>query len=299
MRIYRHITVNGVQLETFPVKRELSMEAYLIDNEQVLALDDDVFGNVEVIAAEVPLERVRKNKDGEGRIDILASYSDQYVAIVELKLGEVDRAALDQLEEYLSEKAQLVSTYKDTFGADSSPNPKWIGVLVGSSIAPDFAKLFRDGYQTVVDRIPVAALTLQRFRGWEGSVLVTTDSYFKLPGAKDLTKYLCDGKTLGKGRLVLVVVKRYVASHPEITFAQLEKAFPKSVQGALGVVSTLDQANDIYARDERRRHFLNPGDLMELRDGPAAVCSQRGIGNIDAFIERAAELGFAVRPVTG
>lgn len=298
MRIYRHITANDVQLEAFPFRRELSMEAYLIDNEQVLALDEDVFTNVEVIAAEVPLERVRKNKDGDGRIDILATYSDEYVAIVELKLGEVDQAALDQLEEYLSERAQLVSKYKNTFGTDSSPNPKWIGVLVGSSIAPDFAKRFRDGYQTGVDRIPVAALTVQRFRGSDGSVLVTTDSHFKLPGGRDTSKYLFEGKTLGKGRLVLAVVKRYVASHPETTFAQLEKAFPKSLQGGLGVVATLDQANDVYARDERRRHFLNRDDLMELQDGPAAVCSQWGIGNIDAFRKRAAELGFAIQPVT-
>jgi hypothetical protein len=29
--------------------------------------------------------------------------------------------------------------------------------------------------------------------------------------------------------------------------------------------------HDVYAVDEWRRHFLNPGDLIKLRDGPAAV----------------------------
>jgi len=299
MKIYRHITVNDVRLEAFPFKRELSMEAYLIDNEQVLALDDDIFSNAEVIAAEVQLERVRKNKGGDGRIDILATYSDEYVAIVELKLGEVDQSALDQLEEYLSERAQLVAKYKNALGNDSSPNPKWIGILVGSRIDPVFAKRFRDGYQTLADQIPVAAMTLQRFRGSDGSVLVTTDSYFKLPGAKDATKYLFEGKTLGKGRLILAVVKRYVALNPDISFAQLEKSFPKSLQGSIGVVATLAQANDVYARDERPRHFLNTGDMIELQDGPVAVCTQWGIGNIDAFLRRAAALGFSIHPVPG
>jgi hypothetical protein len=90
-----------------------------------------------------------------------------------------------------------------------------------------------------------------------------------------------------------------VASHPETAFAQLEKAFRKSLQGSLGVVATLEQANDVHAVDEWRRRFLDPGDLIKLRDGPAAVCSQWRIGNVDAFPRGAAALGFAIHPVTG
>lgn len=48
MRIDSHLTANDVHLELFPFKRELLMEAYLIDNESVLALDDDVFTNVKI-----------------------------------------------------------------------------------------------------------------------------------------------------------------------------------------------------------------------------------------------------------
>ena len=298
MRIYRHITANDVQLEAFPFKRELSMEAYLIDNEQVLALDDDVFTNVEVIDAEVPLEQGQMNKDRDGRIDILATYSQEYAAIVELKLHQLDQAALTQLEGYLAQRAQLVSRYHEAFSADSIPNPKWIGILVGSSIEPALADRLRAGHQTP-DGIPVAALTLQRFRASDGTVLVTTDSYFKLPGTKDLTKYLFEGKTLGKGRLVLAVVKRFAELYPGTTFAQLEIAFPKALQGSGGVVATADQANDIYTRLGWRRHYLNPDELIELQDGPAAVSNQWGIGNIERFLTRARELGFAIYPATG
>lgn len=87
MRIYRHLTANDVRLEPFPFRRELSMEAYLIENESVLALDKDTFSAVEVVEAELSLKDGRKTKDSDGRIDILATYSQEYIAIIELKLG--------------------------------------------------------------------------------------------------------------------------------------------------------------------------------------------------------------------
>jgi phosphotransferase system IIA component len=48
MQIFRHLTINDVQLEEFPFKRELSMEAYLIENEGVLSLDANTFNNVDI-----------------------------------------------------------------------------------------------------------------------------------------------------------------------------------------------------------------------------------------------------------
>ncbi|MGV2827224.1 hypothetical protein ACLFKQ_04550 [Myxosarcina sp. GI1(2024)] len=55
MQLYKHFTVNNIQLETFPFKRELSMESYLIENEGVLALDNNLFADVEIIEAELTL----------------------------------------------------------------------------------------------------------------------------------------------------------------------------------------------------------------------------------------------------
>ncbi len=36
MKILRHLTANEETLESFPFRRELSMESYLIENESVL-----------------------------------------------------------------------------------------------------------------------------------------------------------------------------------------------------------------------------------------------------------------------
>ena len=297
MRLYRHLTANDVRLEAFPFKRELSMEAYLIENEGVLALDD-VFTNVEIVDAELGLKQGQKSKETDGRIDILATYSQEYIAIVELKLGQLDHTHLLQIEDYLLERAQIVAQYPNILSHDSVPVPKWIGVLVGATIESALAEKLRQGYQTN-QGIPIAALTIQRFRGSDGSVLVTTDSYFSRPASKDTTQYLFEGKTLGKGRLALAIVKRHVEANPAITFAELEKAFPKSCQGSVGVVATVDQANHIYSTSGRKRHFLDPEDLIQVQDVSAAVSSQWGIGNIDRLLRRAGELGYKVQAVDG
>lgn len=272
------------------------MEAYLIDNEGVLALDDDVFTNVEIVDTELSLKKGQKNKDTDGRIDILATYSQEYIAIVELKLGQLGQIHLLQIEDYLLERAQLLLQYPNILSTDSVPNPKWIGVLVGASIESALAEKLRQGYVTS-QGIPIAALTVQRFRGSDGSVLVTTDSYFKRPAGKDTTQYVFEGKKLGKGRLVLAVVKRHVEANPSVTFAELEKALPKSCQGSVGVVATVDQANHIYSTSGRKRHFLDPEDLIQLQDVTAAVSSQWGTGNIDRFLKRSGELGYKVQAV--
>ncbi|MGV2871723.1 hypothetical protein [Colwellia sp. E150_009] len=89
-KIHRHFTANDEQLEPFNFKRELSMESYLVENEGVLGLDNDVFASdsVEIIEEELTLKQGRSSKDTDGRIDILATYSGEYIAVIELKLGQ-------------------------------------------------------------------------------------------------------------------------------------------------------------------------------------------------------------------
>lgn len=301
MRIYRHLTVNDIQLEEFPFRRELSMEAYLIDNEGVLALDDDdTFNNIEFIDAEVFLAEGQEHRGTDGRIDMLATYSSEYIAIIELKLEEINRKSLTQIEGYLRQRNQVLKRYPDIISENLTPNPKWIGVLVGSKIDSELANLLKNGYETP-EKIPVAALTLQRFRGSDGSVLIVTDTYFKSLGGQDRTKYRFEGKIFGKGRLVQAVVNRFVEAHPGITFAQLVQQFPQAIQGNGqdgGVVKTAGQANEIYTRSGHRRHFMKPEDLIQLVDETVAVSNQWGVGNIQRFLDKASELKFDIAPVS-
>jgi hypothetical protein len=295
MQIFKHLTINDVQLEEFPFKRELSMEAYLIENEGVLSLDNDTFNNVEIIEAELTLKQGRSSKDTDGRIDILATYSEEYIAVIELKLGQLNQLHLEQLEDYLAQKNQILEDYPGILNEEASPIPKWVGVIVGSSIEPSLATKLRDGYLSP-DGTQVFALTIQRFKGSDGHVFVTTDTYYNnVNTIRDTSKYLFEGHSLGKGRLVLAVIKSHCEKHPNISFSELEKAFPKSCQGSRGVFTTFEKANEVLTSSGRKRHFLNSDELIQIEDTTIAVSSQWGIRNIDKFIECALKEGHQIK----
>ena len=80
MRLLKHFTANEEQLESFPFKRELSMESYLVENEGILALDNDSYSDVTIVQEELTLKRGRSSKDTDGRIDILATYSSTHAS---------------------------------------------------------------------------------------------------------------------------------------------------------------------------------------------------------------------------
>jgi len=296
MKILKHFTANDEKFEEFPFKRELSMESYLIENEGVLALDDDIFSEVEIIEEELTLKQGRSSKDTDGRIDILAGYSQEYLGVVELKLGELNNIHLEQLEDYLIKCDQILTmpSVKNTVYGE---NKKWIGVLVGRSIRPDLAEKIKDGYETEFG-IPIAALTISRFRSAQGAVYVITDTYFNNQKSnKDTTQYDLNGLTLNKGKLVLEVIRQHVENNPESTFSSLENQFPKSIRGSDGVFTTITDANEKFARNNKKKHFINPEHQIELQDSTIAVSNQWGAFNIESFISVAKKLGYEIQSI--
>jgi hypothetical protein len=166
-------------------------------------------------------------------------------------------------------------------------------VLVGDSIDGELSSKILNGH--VANGIPIAALTIKRFRSTKGNVYVTTDIYFKNSAATmDLTKYKFDGEELAKNRFVLKVMKRYVEDYPETTFADLTSTFPKRTQGSTGVFATEEEANEIFNRTGRKRHFVGPDELIALPDVTIAICNQWGVDNIDRFITIAQNLGYDI-----
>ena len=292
MNIYRHFTANEERLSPMPFRRELSLQAYLMENPEILGLDNEIFASsdVEIIEEELSLKGGRKSKETDGRIDLLIMYSGEFIGVVELKRGQLEQKHLIQLEDYLREKDQILEKHcKELLGDELIDKPKFVGVLVGTSINMDLAKTISDGYITE-EKIPIAALTIQRFRSEIGGVYVTTDIFFKdKQTTKDRTKYKFAGKSLTKGRLVLEVLKRYVEDHPEISKAELKKIFPDKIQGT-GVFTTEEDANEIIAKSKTgiKRHFIKSNELIHLSDATIAVSNQWGDGknpNMPNFLE--------------
>ncbi|WP_225879231.1 hypothetical protein [Isorropodon fossajaponicum symbiont] len=148
------------------------MESYLVENEGVLALDKDTFSDVAIIQEELTLKQSRTSKDTDGRIDILLTYSNEYIGVVELKLGELSNIHLKQLEDYLLGKNQIIEQFPDILDKNISLDPKWIRLLVGSSIKPDLAEKISQGLTVSGVQMQIAALTIQRFMGLSVALLV-------------------------------------------------------------------------------------------------------------------------------
>jgi hypothetical protein len=122
------------------------------------------------------------------------------------------------------------------------------------------------------------------------------DDEYPIPsGGKDKKQYSFNGRTYGKGRLVLAVVEEYIKNHNNCTLAELQKVFPKELQKSYLVVDTLKNAKKIIQESHRHqgRHFVkNP---IVLNNGEeVVVTTEWGIGNIDKFIVKARELGFHI-----
>ncbi|WP_170130608.1 hypothetical protein [Sphaerotilus hippei] len=275
------------------------MQAYLIENEGILNLDHEIFCDAEIIEIESHIDGGGAN-DNNGRIDIVAIYSQEYIAVIELKNSELNNEHLKQLEGYLARGTDILNRYPTVNSNEGTANKKLIGVLVGTSITEDLRSKLQKGYtyQKNNSTIPVAALTIQRFRSENGNVYATTNTHFKnqQANANDTTQYSLDGTRYGKGKLALAIIKKYVENNSPMTLEGLRQQFPRTTVGSYDIAAPTAEATEIYNNTRRKKHFLNQDQIIQLQGGPVAVCNQWGIGNIGRIIEIARKLGYVINP---
>ena len=247
MEIFRQITANNIELKEYPFLKELAMEAYLLENEEILKLDNNNFNDVTVLDAEIALKSGRKTSNRDGRIDILAKYGMDYLAIVELKIHEINQDTLNQLEDYLSEREQLINKHPEFWTENDNP-PQWIGLMIGTSISPELQRKLQDGYKTE-SGISIAGMVIRRFRGQTNEIYVIADTFFNYNYTnRDFSKFEFKGVIYNKSRLVNKVVKSYIEKNPTVTYAELEQTFPNWIQGSMGVFTTKENAQEIFDR---------------------------------------------------
>ena len=121
-----------------------------------------------------------------------------------------------------------------------------------------------------------------------------TDYHNQEQSNRDKTKFMFEGKVYPKNRLVLAIVKKYVAENNP-TFEQLNSVFDKSLQGSLGVVELYDNA--IKISDAPKRYFMKEEDVINLKNQKVVVCTQWGIYNIIKFIKQAKSLNFNIETI--
>ncbi len=289
MKIFKQVTANNIELTSYPFKKELAMEAYLIENEEILALDNDNFTEVAILDEEIALKKGRRDRDG--RIDILTSYGAEYLSVIELKLNQINESTLNQLESYLDQKEQILEIGKYW---NEDVKPKWIGVVVGTSISADLQEKLNNGYK--YNDIPIAGIVLNRYRSSDNNIFVVSDTYFSYKySEKDYSKFSYKNKAYNKARLVNEILRDFVDLNPTTTFSELKEFFPKQIQGSFGVFDKLSRAEEIYNNWGHKRHYIKPTETINLGDGEVIVtCNQWNPHNIADFIKNAKKLGYEI-----
>ena len=125
------------------------------------------------------------------------------------------------------------------------------------------------------------------------SVTSVGDAVETTKAKKDFSKFAFQGGSYNKGRLVNQVIKAYVKENPGITFSELEDAFPAEIQGSLGVITSKENAEQIYKRTGHKRYYIKPNELVKVTDGKVATCNQWAVGNIESFVNHVNKMGLS------
>ena len=112
---------------------------------------------------------------------------------------------------------------------------------------------------------------------------------------RDKTRYFFINDIYLKNKLVLAVVKQYVEDNKGCTINDLERIFPKSIQGSIGVVKRVEEAQ--ARSDFSKRFFTKEQDIIHLTDGDMYVCSEWSIKNIKTFIFIAEKYGYKIEEI--
>jgi hypothetical protein len=83
-KIFKQLAAENIVLNEMRFISELNMEAFLIENAQLLTTDE-YSSSVNIILNQLVLKNGRKTKKTDGRIDLLANIDNEYIAVIELK----------------------------------------------------------------------------------------------------------------------------------------------------------------------------------------------------------------------
>lgn len=112
--------------------------------------------------------------------------------------------------------------------------------------------------------------------------------------SKDYTRYLFDNDEYNKRKLVLAIIKKWIAENSPQSFDELVSVFPQNLhRGDLFMPESV--AKMICKRQSIDRYFINADEIIHFSDRSSyAVSNQWGKGNIEPFIIHSKNLGFEI-----
>jgi hypothetical protein len=160
-KIFKQLAAENIVLNEMRFISELNMEAFLIENAQLLTTDE-YSSSVNIILNQLVLKNGRKTKKTDGRIDLLANIDNEYIAVIELKnaiiVNEHVAQLCDYLDEFYKRKSELLSdlSKEHIFQGD-----KLMGIIVGTDFHPMVkAELISGKY---INDIQIIGLSIKRY----------------------------------------------------------------------------------------------------------------------------------------
>lgn len=159
-KLFKQIAADNIILKDMNFISELNMEAFLIENPQLLTTDE--YSEVKIIFNQLHVVDGRNSKGTAGRIDLISVIDNKYVAIIELKNDTIKNEHLNQLIDYLNcflknKKPFLknINSQNDTHGDEI------LGFIVGTDITPEVKTILLKG--NIVKDVQIIGITINRY----------------------------------------------------------------------------------------------------------------------------------------
>lgn len=171
-KVFKLLAAESLQYLDFPFRSESGMEAFIMENDSILATDDGI--SVKFICSQYHLEEGRKSKDTSGRIDLIYEIDEKYLAIIELKNRIVYEDDTTQLKDYLDAFNSKKEKYLSELGIET--DMKIIGIIIGTEINQDFKAFLMNGIEH--SGMKIIGMTISRFCSEDKKeVYIFTDRY--------------------------------------------------------------------------------------------------------------------------
>ncbi|MEX8547487.1 MAG: hypothetical protein V5804_07785 [Mucilaginibacter sp.] len=178
IKLFKQAYATQIDLEPKMFLTELHMEAFLIENPDILSISD-INSKVEVIQTQIHIKGARNDSNSDGRLDMLIYIKgdkpdEEFLAVVELKKGKLGEEHLSQLHDYLR-SLNIFENKKEIFRVNNVGekylSKKMIGILIGSDIDSDLKAKFLAG-DTIIDDVETFAKKASsfnrvRFSSWD------------------------------------------------------------------------------------------------------------------------------------
>ena len=267
------------QQQLFSYMRQLKLEYGILIGQGIQIFYD---GNLTEQEDPILLETIRFEKDskkGENFVHLFRKESFNSELLKDFTLSAIEK--LNRKEEYKKLKSITLS------GGFTS---KLTELIKQHFISEYDGEIIDNVLSEIKIEITEKSLPIPSVETFTKKVDSATD--FVTNSTRDYSRYLYNGQTYGKNRLVLAVIKDFVRKNPALSYNQLKEKFPDKLQGSETFTT---EKNAKQKKD--RRNFIKPNELVVLTDEVIAVSTEWGLFNITHFISHCIEMDIEIRKV--